>query len=348
MSALRNRFCKGKLKKSVRFAFLPILFQKIQRSSAKLVEASMSHDNPEGSQIYDYYVYELRDPRNNETFYVGMGQGSRVDFHGNDKKAPEHPKELRISDIKNDGYADCIRVIIGSYETAEEAFAVEATLINWIYGHDMLSNINPGRHSWCIRPAKQHRDKLRATASDFPEMEGIDRPKPVRTNDGSYTRNQLQAIEANKISQKLEWLTAELMRRKSEGSEELQGVEVIGPKLDRSQDPELVISIDGTPVNAHLKLQLTGELVSFNLRPKDNRRDSHNKFVQHVTSNIIEPYDLTTRSGGIRNYVKAEPRGSKYCNILYGDIDTILMVLRRAQMRLTCLKAGDAQVAKRE
>lgn len=291
-------------------------------------------DRVEESGIYDFYVYELRDPRNNEVFYVGKGQGPRIEAHGKDKKTTHYPKEQKIAEIKQSGHPDCLRVIVGSYETAEEAFAVEATLINWVYGLDNLTNISPGRHSWCIRPAVQHLQDPGASPFDYPHMDGIDRPKPVRSTDGSYTKGQKQAIEQNDIAAKLDWLTTEFQQRKADGAEDLEGITIIGPKFNRTQDPELVLSIDGTPVHAHLKLQLTGKMVSFNLRPTDTKRSSHAAFARHVTEVIAEPYDLTTKAGGVRDYVKAEPRGTKYCDIRYDDIDTILMVLKKAELRL--------------
>jgi hypothetical protein len=297
--------------------------------------ALMNQGSTEESRIYDYYVYELRDPRNNETFYVGMGRGARVLFHGNDKKSAEHPKEKRISDIKESGHSDCLRVIIGSYETSEEAFAVEATLINWVYGYERLTNINAGRHNWCIRPAAQHQSKHNASVSDYPHMDGIDRPKLIRSIDGAYTLNQMQTIEKNKIEEKLNWINLAIQKRQQDGAEELENITMMGLKSNRYQDQELVLSINETPVHAHLKLQLTGKSVSFNLRPRDSQRSSYAEFARYVRSDISDPYDLTTKRGGVRNYVKAEPKGSKYCNIPYDDIDTILMVLKKAQLRLT-------------
>jgi hypothetical protein len=301
-------------------------------------EKSIDKCGEEETRLFEYYVYELRDPRSNETFYVGMGQGARVQSHGKYDGSTEHPKERRIAEVRDCGYPDCLRIIVGSYETAEEAFAVEATLINWVYGLENLTNINPGRHSWCIRPASQHRLKHSASDEDYPQMDGIDRPKSVRSIDGAYTQKQRQTIEQKDISSKLYFLDREFRKRKWEGSDELLNVTIIGPKLDRPQDPELILSIEGTPVNAHLKLQLTGKTVSFNLRPKGTSRSSHQRFVKHLTSDIKDPYDLTTKNGGVRGYVKAEPRGSRYCDISYDDIETILLVLKKAQLRISELR----------
>jgi hypothetical protein len=303
-------------------------------SAENVLEAIVTdQSNPEEKRLYDYYVYELRDPRNNKIFYVGMGQGSRIYFHGNDKKSSGHPKEMRIAEIKNNGFSDCLRVIIGSYETSEEAFAVEATLINWVYGQENLTNIDPGRHSWCLRPASQRGAKEISGSVEYPPMDGIDRPKPVRSFDGAYTQNQQQLIEQNDIEIKLNWLAAEIKKRKDNGVEELKNITVIGPNMKRSQDPELVLLINQTPVYANLKLQLTGKSVSFNLRPKS--RSSREEFVKLLTEEILVPYDLTTKAGGVRDYVKAEPKGTKYCDIPFEDIDTIIMVPNKVEQRLS-------------
>jgi hypothetical protein len=225
-----------------------------------------------------------------------------------------------------------MRIIIGSYETSEEAFAVEATLINWVYGQKNLTNLDPGRHSWCLRPASQRSANQLVDAIEYPHMDGIDRPKPVRIFDGAYTQNQLQLIEQNDIEIKLNWLANEINKRKENGVEELKNITVIGPNMKNPQDPELVLLINQTPVHANLKLQLTGKSVSFNLRPKNwsSRKD----FFQLLTKEILVPYDLTTKAGGERFYVKAEPKGTKYCNIPFEDMDTIIMVLNKAARRI--------------
>ena len=100
--------------------------------------------------LLQYYVYELRDPRNNELFYVGKGTRDRVNHHDSpDEDADGTEKERRIASIREAGYPDCIRLVIGRYRTEEEAFAVEATLIKWVYGRDNLTNLVAG-----------HRDSL--------------------------------------------------------------------------------------------------------------------------------------------------------------------------------------------
>lgn len=97
-----------------------------------------------------YYVYQLIDPRDNSVFYVGEGQDQRVQAHmseynslvANHQKLI-HPKHKKIKEIIDSGN-EPICLVIGRYKTKEQALAVEATLINWEYGHSELTNINRG------------------------------------------------------------------------------------------------------------------------------------------------------------------------------------------------------------
>lgn len=100
--------------------------------------------------MHRYYVYQLIDPRDESVFYVGEGQGKRVQAHMDEYHALvaknqglNHPKHKKIKEIINSGKSP-ICLIIGRYKTKEQALAVEATLINWVYGHAELTNLNRG------------------------------------------------------------------------------------------------------------------------------------------------------------------------------------------------------------
>ena len=131
--------------------------------------------------LLPFYVYVLIDPRDASVFYVGKGQGNRVLNHVAEAKfllsrtqAPEREKHQRIHDIfKAD--KEPIELIVGRYESEQEAFAVESTLINFVYDFSQLTNLNRGHGAECIR-----------TNGCFERIEGIDLPKPVRVNDGSF------------------------------------------------------------------------------------------------------------------------------------------------------------------
>jgi hypothetical protein len=99
---------------------------------------SITKFTAEVKESIDYYVYRLIDPRNGQTFYVGMGQNNRVFDHINAaKKSVEksnNQKLKRIRDIHAAGL-DVIHIIhrhgIKSEETARE---VEGALLDMIPG----------------------------------------------------------------------------------------------------------------------------------------------------------------------------------------------------------------------
>lgn len=112
----------------------------------------------------DYYVYELIDATNKgifKVFYVGKGSGPRVKEHAkrvlakvkNGEKL-DGEKEIALKQLLIDGKAkpeNLKELVIGRYRTEEEALAVEATLIKWVYGINALGNKVHGHHSNQVR-----------------------------------------------------------------------------------------------------------------------------------------------------------------------------------------------------
>ena len=78
------------------------------------------------------YVYALVDPRNNEPFYIGKGEGDRVFNHVDDADASAFGTEKikQILDIQTDGY-EVHYVIIRHGMTSEQAYLVESSLIDF-------------------------------------------------------------------------------------------------------------------------------------------------------------------------------------------------------------------------
>lgn len=79
-----------------------------------------------------FYVYALVDPRNDKVFYIGKGTGNRVFSHeieSGKSRESEKKKLQHIREIENCGYS-VRRLIINWGLTENEAFIVEATLIN--------------------------------------------------------------------------------------------------------------------------------------------------------------------------------------------------------------------------
>lgn len=94
-----------------------------------------------------YYVYLLKDPRNNEVFYVGKGLGNRVLNHVNDAldTIEESDKLRRIRQIIDSGFS--VEHIILRHGLDEvSAFEIEASVIDYI-GLETLSNDVSGHYS---------------------------------------------------------------------------------------------------------------------------------------------------------------------------------------------------------
>ncbi|WP_019028859.1 GIY-YIG nuclease family protein [Colwellia piezophila] len=102
-----------------------------------------------------YYVYELVDPEDSIVFYIGKGTGKRALSHEVEALNSDHDKDklTKIREILARNINNKIGVrVIGRYDTENEAFSVESTLINWVYGIDNLTNISRGRHADYMRP----------------------------------------------------------------------------------------------------------------------------------------------------------------------------------------------------
>lgn len=93
------------------------------------------------------YVYYLRDPRDDEVFYVGKGQGNRIFQHvdGNLESPAPSDRLDRIRSIQDSGESVQLRILRHGL-SEEEAFEVEASLIDFI-GLSNLTNVQGGRQS---------------------------------------------------------------------------------------------------------------------------------------------------------------------------------------------------------
>ena len=95
-----------------------------------------------------YYVYGLKDPRNQRYFYIGKGTDNRVFSHieealkGRGKKAD---KINTIKEIINEGY-ELEPIIIRHGLDEDTAFEVESALID-CFGLENLTNIQLGHKS---------------------------------------------------------------------------------------------------------------------------------------------------------------------------------------------------------
>lgn len=82
-----------------------------------------------------YYVYDLIDPRTNEPFYVGKGQGDRIYNHvsmiRNNKRDHNGPKCDRILEILDEGL-EVIHKIVEYFDTEPDALRFERDRIRLI------------------------------------------------------------------------------------------------------------------------------------------------------------------------------------------------------------------------
>jgi len=148
-----------------------------------VIENPSSGSEEKAHKLRPYYVYELRDPKDNsKIFYVGKGKDDRKSQHIRDvlRKEPSEvftEKETTINELFKK-HGEILELIIGRFDTEAEAFAVEATLIHWVYGLDKLTNQQSGRHS----------ESIRAIGDFSSPYTHIDEPKQRSgTRDGEHT-----------------------------------------------------------------------------------------------------------------------------------------------------------------
>ena len=80
-----------------------------------------------------WYVYALRDPRNNQVFYVGKGKGNRWFEHIKEARAKINEPKLKlqkIREIENEGLEVDAFIIRSGIKSEEFAFDVEGAVIH--------------------------------------------------------------------------------------------------------------------------------------------------------------------------------------------------------------------------
>ena len=94
-----------------------------------------------------YYVYFLRDPSNNEVFYIGKGKENRLFQHVlcSIENPESSDKISKIEEIHAKGNK-VEHIVLRHGLSDDEAKLVEATLIDFV-GKDHLSNVVKGYHS---------------------------------------------------------------------------------------------------------------------------------------------------------------------------------------------------------
>ena len=182
--------------------------------------------------LLPYYVYLLLDPmQGNTPFYVGKGTGTRVNSHVAEVRrmlALESAlptgttagtglpsvKRRRIMDILGASMAP-IELIVARFETEDEAFAVEATLINLVYGFDNLANLNRGHGSSFMRSLKDVQKVQREVTAQaqIDKIPGIDLQIIKGVRDGAFKNDKIHGLTEAGAYDKLEELQAACSRR---------------------------------------------------------------------------------------------------------------------------------------
>jgi len=100
----------------------------------------MNKIRTEPKKFYRWYVYRLVDPRTNKPFYIGKGNGNRIDAHEqNALDGVCHPKCLVIKDIWSQNL-QIIKEKVAYFWDEQGAYDYEYTLIQEI-GIDNLTNL---------------------------------------------------------------------------------------------------------------------------------------------------------------------------------------------------------------
>jgi hypothetical protein len=133
-----------------------------------------SKENRIESVAKEHYVYELYDRDTGVVFYVGEGVRDRALHH---MKESERIRQKISSDPSLDGRLGSAKTnriqellseridrlgvrVVGRFDSKEAALAVEAVLINWVYGKNYLTNISRGRGATFVRPKENPMEEL--------------------------------------------------------------------------------------------------------------------------------------------------------------------------------------------
>lgn len=95
------------------------------------------HIAPEVAHRLGFYVYLYVDPRNEQPFYVGKGQGDRALSHLSEEA--ESRKCARIAELREEGKAPRIDILAHKLRDEETVFRIEAAVID-LFGLDALTN----------------------------------------------------------------------------------------------------------------------------------------------------------------------------------------------------------------
>lgn len=265
--------------------------------------------------LLKFFVYELQDPKDGSVFYVGKGTANRAEEHEREslKAEPgESKKTDKINEItaRTDDAINKVRiVIIGRYSTEDKAYAIESTLIKWVYGFDDLTNKVRGHNHETIRPK-----------SEFGFISGIDKNHSVKLS-GECTDRQIEQIKENQIVQKLFGLSAYLGDH---------GITTSDPDVSKSQDPTLWIDLNRW-LRVQIKLGLAGKNVVFNYRLSDF--DKHSNFLKLMDALGIHVSVRDKPKSCFAAFTETRTKGSggQGLKVRYDDFDVIIAIIKKCR-----------------
>jgi hypothetical protein len=287
----------------------------------------MNQNEPSSYEVNlkKYYVYALIDSRriNEEDqgiFYIGKGTNKRIEAHvrgvksqNNDFATSEEEndvgdsrerlederekssKERRIKEVLDSG-GKVLERIIGRFDTSHEAFAVEATLIEWVYGREKLgghlTNIQSGHGSKHIR-----------RKGDFEMTPWLDLKMKFKmecnNNPMRYSENALERLNINNIFEISEE-TVERLRAMIDGDDALKGLVTIDDPFVVESGRYLAAIVNFGEKDVILRLQFTPTSLVTNLRArKENKKESRDAF-----SIRMHEKGLTTKNRGSYGWIE--------------------------------------------
>ena len=235
-----------------------------------------------GKPLKPHYVYILADPlQNNEIFYVGKGTSQRGHDHYKEALRPDAPdsqKIARIKSIHDQGSEPLVRVI-GRFDTEDMAYAVESTLIHWVYGLENLANIQPGRGHRQIRSRKE---------GLIIELQDIDIPKRMKITGNGYLQEKIDNHARHNHFEMMDELYIFLKEKgipvEDEGAVMIEGGRYIAISISINPSAKLTLHI--TDSNLHT--------IILNLRPNSEKIEDRRIFIEFVK----ETFQIEAKSDG--------------------------------------------------
>ena len=262
-----------------------------------------------------YFVYELQDPKNNSVFYVGKGTARRAEDHEREalkSEDGESKKTDKITEInsRSDESENKVRiVIIGRYDSEDKAYAVESTLIKWIYGFDNLTNKVRGHHHDTIR-----------SRGEIGMVKGIDKNKEANVA-GQYTQDNLNKIVDHRIIEKLKSLSEKLVER--------FGIRTSEPDISIPQDPTIWLEVSER-LRIQIKLGLSGEQIKLNYRISS--REHYDYFIRLMANLGIKISKRKDRTNCYAAFTETRTigTGGEGRRISYKDAEELADILKKA------------------